>query len=155
MISILKAKTPAKSKNGDILRGGEFISHIYPDTRPVIAAPLGILNRDHWVALEKLMIDFNELVQASRYECLVRGITFYSVYPIGISEYKTGELPKFLDHMYGVDHPVAAGKISRSFLGHGYTDYLEDDGDNGLHYGRVDLDDGRYLIVAFFEWYNK
>jgi len=165
-ITIVKPKAAPKPVNGDILQGGSFLSELIDKeaAKDLRVLSLSFCHENHWKAIEKMGLDIAELRDEVEYECPFRsGTRFYRVYPLSISKMlpdEAGEIHSYFlrknpDDEY-FHRPPGIDDVDRSFMGHGYDqNILPDDGHGCWKYAKIDLSDGRWLIVAYWEWYSK
>lgn len=174
MLTIVKPQKQFQPELGDFLFASEFI-HSYVTKKEVAAndffvIPLIFMSFYHpFTTLKKFNIDAEELHQCCKYDCPFREqIIFYGLLPIAI---KTDDSTKYrhngFENTYNsvfdlkwqknyVDQILSVDQISKSFLGHGFTDgTLPFDGNNSIVNVKLQLSNNDFIIAHTWEWYNK
>lgn len=163
----LPKKSP-EPKIGNILLGREYLSELLDEsvveTMRCHNLALAGSDRGNWYALKKMGIACKALQDAVTYNCPVReGAQFYYIYPIYISRMNPDEAAPHLRMMVeedpkidGLLQPPTIGIMDDLFLGHGYTcGSMINNGHSRKRWAKIELSDDRYLLAAYFEWYNK
>tara|TARA_B100000614_G_scaffold262909_1_gene300525 strand:+ start:91075 stop:91590 length:516 start_codon:yes stop_codon:yes gene_type:complete len=165
-ISIVKPKTAPSPDIGDILDGADFLAELLTDEQAdqIRAHDLSLVHENHWIALERLGIDAAELIEQVKYECPFRpGTFFFHMYPLYISRLYPSEVRDWYKIMVETEpqddsliRAPFASNVDHSFMGHGYSKWiLPHDGGGKWCWAKISLSDGRWLLVQYFEWYNK
>ena len=164
-ISILKPNDPPIPDIGNILRGNEFLYKLISDeeAKNLRVMSLANIHDNHWKALDRMGIDYTDLMKEVEYECPFRkNVVFYNVYPLAISKLKASEGGIYLTHILEKDPDTLffhqapmIDDIDKSFMGHGHGKVLPSDGHGKWKFAKMNLSDGRWLLVTYFEWYNK
>ncbi len=134
--------------------------------------PVNAISDNIWKALEGLDIKFDTFKKAVSYECPYTGYIHYHAVPIYLYSDRVNEIvdnAKYIcykdlykDHKWLIDVHFAEEKtfsfssIAESFMGPGYeSGLLPSDGHGRAHDALVALDNGEYLGVKVWVWYNK
>jgi len=184
MINIVKHKNPTPvSECGDILApfanwdltstGADFYS--FPDSsfygeRKFL--PINAISSKVWSALEVLDIKCDTFKEEVSYECPFTENTHYHTIPIYLFSDRVDEIidntkqimwkDVYKDHKWQVNMHFQDEKkfqfnsIQKAFMGAGYTHgTLPSDGSGSCEDAIVALDNGDFLGVKVWVWYNK
>ncbi len=177
-LTLIRAKSPAKPKIGDILYGQEWLDR-FVESRDLIGRKLfnlSWLHPDGWLALEHLGIPVVEIDSEVQYSCPWVGTNVYSWwYPIAIildgaddaySERVSRTLSfiqeireksrNFMKHFGFRDFELSKLGVTAAMMGHGYTvGTLPSDGHGSRKWAIVKMSNGDELLVCCWEWFNK
>jgi len=172
MIKAIIQKKPYVPEIGDILSGSEFIVRkVKNDEKLGNFIFANAISHNPWITLKKLDIDAEQLKKEFEYKDPFTDNTYYHFIPLAIivkdvNVYRKGRYSsKDCDYLFDVEwntsfvckdkHPEL-NSISKSMLGHGYTDgTLPNDGDGKHIEVLIELDNGDFLFGYCWEWYNK
>jgi hypothetical protein len=183
-IKIIKHEEALPLKEyGDILRpfsswnttstGGGWYSQVPEDfyeNKPYY--PLTAVAQNPWVALKKLGVDCDDFKKKVEYICPYNDYVHYWCVPVLIfakdvknwtSRYKIHREEMYLDSEWvrnftppKVKDALPFTKVQRALLGPGYTEMtIVSDGSGYLYDAIVALDNGDFLGVKVWMWFNK
>ena len=177
--SVIKARRGKQYKPeiGDILQGEKWfepIGDIRQDNLDAVC--LGVLAVNTWYVLEKLGVKVDDFKEAVKYICPYLDHGFFWCMPValcgGIDKYRYkareafGKMyadyafdTKFINHTGDIGRTPLDWELSdvtRLWMGSGYTVCtLISDGSRSRVRVRVRLDNGDWILVETWEWYNK
>jgi len=165
-----------KPKIGDILYGEKWFESIKEVEDKLQAVLLGALAVNTWYVLEKLGVQVEDLKKEIEYTCPYLDHQFYWCMPVAlcgdIEKYRAnareafGKMyadysfdTSFINHAGGLgENPIKweLSDVTRLWMGSGYTvGTLISDGSRGRQRVSVPLDNGDWIMVETWEWYNK
>jgi hypothetical protein len=130
---------------------------------------LEYISKNPWLAAKKLHIEVEPLMEATAYRCPIMRETYTACVPYGIAT-KHEQLETYskhapphcramlLDKEWIKKHVVKwkGGIWHTLIMGSGYKEpILPSDGSNSKMLSAVKLDNGDYMLVWHFVWYNK
>jgi hypothetical protein len=128
----------------------------------------GWLHPNPWVALEEFEIDCKEFAKACEYEDCYTGNTSFAAVPVAIltddtNKYRLSAKKEWYDGAFDHEwnrqmHPDwwKIGEIGKILMGTGYTSGTTImDGSKSRIPLKAPLDNGDFLLVWCWEWYNK
>ena len=138
--------------------------------------PLVAISQRTWSAAEILGIKVDKFKKSLEYECPYTEYTHYWAIPIYLFSERVDEIVDNTEEIYWKDyfkdhkwqakehfpkhekgeHEFACNSIAKSFLGAGYTyGILPSDGHGRIHDAITALDNGDFLGMKVWVWYNK
>jgi hypothetical protein len=171
VIRPILAEPCATPEYGDILYASEYISGVDEEINALKSSGINLISLsspDSWETAKRMNVDTDELKEKVIYECpFFPGNKYFWMAPVAIivngdiKQYREPNLSNsFYDYRFDTeftwhsmgDHSI----IKKVMLGHGFTVFtLPSDGDNGLKYLTINLDNGDRLLMLGWIWYNK